>query len=93
MAKYYVNATGSYLGAWDNHNAAGVEVAPIVPPPGGIEVPLPPTNGRQLWDGTKWLPFIASPSPLAQAIDTYLNDPVQTFVKLQPVLQELRKVS
>ena len=44
--KYYVNDQGKYLGGYDNN-----------PPANSIEVVSPPWNGRQVWDGAKFLPY------------------------------------
>lgn len=43
-AKYYVNAQGDYLGAFDGAPA----------PTGAIEVPGAPDHAAQRWDGAKW---------------------------------------
>lgn len=41
--KYYTDASGRYLGGWDAN-----------PPAGAIEVPRPPEDARQIWDGKAW---------------------------------------
>jgi len=45
--KYYIDADNNYIGAFDGVN----------PPKGSIEVPSPPGDARQKWDGNKFLPF------------------------------------
>lgn len=47
ITKYFVDREGNYLGGFD-----GAE-----PPKGSIEVSAPPKDGRQKWDGEKWLPY------------------------------------
>lgn len=42
--KYYVNATGKYLGAFDGAPA----------PAGGIQIASPPADARQTWIGSGW---------------------------------------
>lgn len=44
--KYFVGGDGVYLGAFQ-----GLE------PEGGIEVDMPPEDGRQVWDGNQWGPI------------------------------------
>lgn len=51
--KYYIDSQGIYLGGWDAN-----------PPTGAIEVPEPPQDARQVWDGTKWLPLALDMSDL-----------------------------
>lgn len=46
--KYYVDAAGRYLGAWDDQDEEGsVE--------GAIEVPTAPDSLDQVWDGEQWV--------------------------------------
>lgn len=45
MTQYYVDASGNYLGGFDNG---------ATPPAGSIEVAIPPTDGRQKWNGSSW---------------------------------------
>lgn len=45
MTKYFANASGLYLGAFD-----GAE-----PPAGSIEVPAAPSDARQTWTGGAWV--------------------------------------
>lgn len=44
MTKFYIDATGAFLGAYDG--------AP--PPKGAVEVAAPPDDGRKIWDGAAW---------------------------------------
>lgn len=44
--KYYVNASGTYIGGF-----AGAE-----PPAGAIEVPTAPQDARQVWQSNDWSP-------------------------------------
>lgn len=37
------------------------------PPSGAIEVPFPPADGRDVWDGTKYIPHIEPPSQIELA--------------------------
>jgi hypothetical protein len=48
--RIFVNADGKLIGVYVD--------APenFVPPQGAIEVPNQPQDGRQKWDGEKWLP-------------------------------------
>lgn len=41
--RYFIDAQGNYLGAWDTGS-----------PDGGTEVGFPPEDARMLWDGAKW---------------------------------------
>lgn len=45
MTKYYVDASGNYLGGFDGNPT---------PPSGSIEVSAPPPDARQKWNGTSW---------------------------------------
>lgn len=45
MARYFVDASGRYLGGYE-----GVD-----PPEGSIEVPGPAPHGRDTWDGERWI--------------------------------------
>lgn len=42
--RYYVDATGAYLGGFSG----------VAPPVGAIEVPEAPEDARQVWDGGAW---------------------------------------
>lgn len=53
--KYYVDGDGSYLGAY-----VGAE-----PPEGALEIPAPPENGMDVWDGEE---FQKSRPPVPQVI-------------------------
>lgn len=41
--KYYIDSQGRYLGGWIEN-----------PPPGAIQVPEPPQDARQVWNGAEW---------------------------------------
>lgn len=70
-AKYFVSPDGSYLGAWDGYLAEdGSFVAPDYPA-NGIEVPLPPEDGRQKWNDGEWLPFMP-PEPITVVYPVHL---------------------
>ncbi len=45
MTKFYVDAAGNYVGAYDG----------AIPPSGSVEVAIPPNLGTDSWDGTKWV--------------------------------------
>lgn len=49
--KFYVDAEGNYVGAFEG----------IDPPEGSVEVPSAPADARQVWDGEEWGPV---PPPL-----------------------------
>lgn len=36
-------------------------------PAGAVEVPTAPADGRDTWDGSKWIPYIDPPAPLDPA--------------------------
>lgn len=42
---YFVDASGRYLGAYQNAS----------PPEGAVEVPAPPADGRSRWTGAVWV--------------------------------------
>lgn len=50
--KFFVDEAGTYLGGFD-----GAE-----PPIGAIEVPFPPDDARQIWDGSNWNDIIIAPT-------------------------------
>jgi osmotically-inducible protein OsmY len=49
--KYYVDDNGKFLGGWIGEHEA---------PTGGVEVPYPPNDAQELWDGSEWQPKIKS---------------------------------
>ena len=49
-ARYFVDASGIYLGAYE-----GAE-----PPDAALEVPEPPEHAAQIWGGDDWLPLVRS---------------------------------
>lgn len=44
MTKFYVDASGNYLGGFDGAQ----------PPIGSTEVPFPPQDGRMIWNNGSW---------------------------------------
>lgn len=63
MTKYYVDADGKYLGGFDD----------ATPPENAIEVPEPPDDARQIWNGSAW-------GPAAADIDAQIiNAPADLF--------------
>lgn len=56
MTKHFVNDAGDYLGGFDGAPA----------PIGAIEVPIPPLDGLDKWDGSQWIP--ATPPVAARRI-------------------------
>lgn len=52
MTKYYRWADNTYVGGFDG----------VPPPPGAIEVPIAPSDARQVWTGANWGPL--PPPPL-----------------------------
>jgi hypothetical protein len=38
---------------------------PAGAPPGAIEVPFPPADGRDVWDGAKYITHVEEPKPLS----------------------------
>jgi len=61
MTKYYVDLDGGYIGGFDGAK----------PPAGAIEVPEPPDDARQKWDGTKWLAAPPAEMPEISAEDLW----------------------
>jgi len=51
--RYYIDGAGRYLGGWDQN-----------PPADATEVPTPPADARQLWDGSLWMEIPASIPPV-----------------------------
>lgn len=49
--KYFRTAAGGYVGGF-----SGAE-----PPAGSIEVPFPPEDARQVWNGDDWDPLPSQP--------------------------------
>lgn len=45
---YFVDKQGNYLGGFDGS----------LPPKGSIQVFEPPLDGRDIWDGKQWIPFV-----------------------------------
>lgn len=53
--KYYVNEDGYCIGAFVG----------MAPPIGAIEVPLPPADARDRWDGGAWIAYVEQPTKQA----------------------------
>lgn len=53
--KFYVNPEGRYIGGYDG----------ALPPDGSIEVPGPPEDPNDIWDGEKYIP---GPNPVPYSI-------------------------
>lgn len=68
MTKYFVDGDGVYLGGFD-----GAE-----PPEGAIEVPEPPDDGRQIWNGSAWEPVAAEVEAVADPLAD-LNEAVKAL--------------
>lgn len=54
----------------DDSGAAVMESPPYVEPAapeGAIEVPMPPADGRDKWDGKKYVPHVEPPPPIDTA--------------------------
>ena len=82
--RFFVNAQGKFLGQFcgyqqinEKHEVIEEKLAKPKDPE-AIEVPAPPANGRDTWDGNKWVPHtpaiktlddeIAEQSPMMRAI-------------------------
>lgn len=59
QTKYFVDASGNYLGGYD-----GAE-----PPLGAIEIPTPPNHGLDRWDGERWIAYQPPVSALIAETD------------------------
>lgn len=58
MTKYFVDASGNYVGAFD-----GAE-----PPAGSVEVPFAPDDARQVWNGSAWGPVPATRQTVLKSV-------------------------
>lgn len=64
---------------WD----LGKVTQPLPDDPGAIEVPNPPADGRDTWDGEKWIPFVKAPVDLDAELSK--KDPfLRALVELIP---------
>lgn len=59
--QYFVDSNGRFLGGFSDAE----------PPENSIEVPSPPDDGRQKWDGAQWLPLEAEPITPEQTIKLF----------------------
>lgn len=50
MTKFYVNTNGNYIGGFDGAQ----------PPTGSVEVPNSPPHGSDLWNGSAFVPLLAT---------------------------------
>ena len=51
--RYFVDEVGRYLGAFAASFICG-EIIQADPPEGAIEVPVAPSDARQVWNGEAW---------------------------------------
>lgn len=72
--KFYIDAVGNYLGGWDDG-----------PPPGSIEVEMPPIDGDQPWLFPGWGP---SPSKLRRAEDQWRDDELLVIADQLDAIEE-----
>lgn len=66
--------------------------------PGDVKMPVSEdfalAPAKWQWNGTAWVAFVAPPpplSPLAVALDAYLNAPLPTPAQLKAILQAWRQ--
>lgn len=64
IPRFYADADGNYLGSFD-----GLDEEIPADMANGIEVPVPPQDGLQLWDGDKWLPAAPTPDMLIEEVN------------------------
>lgn len=55
MTRFFVKPDGSYIGGFDGAGALALV------PADAIEVPAPPEDARQVWNGGAWGPKPAAP--------------------------------
>lgn len=65
--KYYRDALGAYLGAYDG----------VAPPSGAIEVATPPTHGSDKWNGSAWTLALPTVDQYTAAIQAMLDAKAQ----------------
>jgi len=68
IPRFYADADGNYLGSFD-----GLDEEIPADMANGIEVPVPPQDGLQLWDGDKWLPAAPTPDMLTEEVNRRLS--------------------
>jgi len=66
--RFYVDANGNYLGSFD-----GLDEEMPVDFQIGIEVPTAPLDGRQIWNGQKWLEAAPAAELLTAELDRRLS--------------------
>jgi hypothetical protein len=92
MTRFFVDVAGRYLGGFDGPEEGASEWLQEHVPAGAIEILEPPTDGRQLWDGTAWLALVVPPPTMTplEFIDR-LNDAEQltlaTAAMTQPTIK------
>ena len=59
ITRYFVDSQGRYVGGFDGAGAL------VRVPPSSVEVPLPPEDARQTWNGTQW----SAPPPPVTSLD------------------------
>lgn len=68
VQRFYVDANGKFLGSFDGLDGEiPAEMA------NGIEVSTAPQDGRQLWDGQKWLAAVPTPDMLTEEVNRRLS--------------------
>lgn len=55
MTKYYVREDGTYIGAFVGYTPFGGEPVEASIPVGGIEIPNPPVDARDVWNGNSFV--------------------------------------
>lgn len=68
VPRFYVGADGKFLGSFD-----GLDEEIPAEMANGIEVPTAPQDGRQLWDGDKWLAAVPTPDMLTEEVNRRLS--------------------
>lgn len=75
MTKYFVNQNGFYLGGFD-----GAE-----PPIGAIEIASPPNDGRDKWNGKRWIRYIKTEPDVNGLAEAIWADSVLLPIRLKIV--------
>ncbi|MBA4797010.1 MAG: hypothetical protein H2043_06380 [Rhizobiales bacterium] len=68
MSKYYVDPNGRYLGGFD-----GAE-----PEHSSLEVPYPPDDARQIWEGKAWLAVPLGVEDFESAVQAHIDNTAQS---------------
>jgi hypothetical protein len=56
MTKYFIDSDGNYIGGFEGAD----------PPEGSIEVPNAPDHALDKWNGSAWIPYTPTVSPIDQ---------------------------